>query len=140
MIARIALVGLLACALATSPTRAADTPDVLEELLFAPDLVMQYQRDIALTSQQRYAITKMIGQTQAKVLDLQWRLEEERTSLASLLSRPSVDVGEALDKADDVLTIERDIKREQLGLLIRIKNSLTPAQQKKLRSLQHRGS
>lgn len=127
-------------AVVASGARAADEPDVLQTLLFAPELVMQHQKEIALTSQQRYAITKMIGQTQAKVLDLQWRLEEERKALADILSRASIDVGEALEQGDEVLTLERDIKREQLALLIRIKNTLTPAQQKKLRTIQQRGS
>ena len=43
-----------------------------------------------------------------------------------------MDEQEALAQLDKVLATERDIKREQITLLVRIKDKLTPEQQAKL--------
>ena len=40
-----------------------------------------------------------------------------------------------LTKLDQVTAIEQQVKRANFGLLVKIKNQLTPAQQAKLRAL-----
>lgn len=106
--------------------------DPLARLLFPPELVMQHQADIGLKPEQRTAITSAIGELQGKVLDVQWRMQDAAKALAALLDRPVVDQTAALVQVDEVLNLEREVKRAQLTLLIRIKNTLTPAQQGKL--------
>ena len=106
--------------------------DPLARLLFPPELVMQHQADIGLRPEQRTAITRAIGELQGKVLDVQWRMQDATGQLAGLLDRPSIDQTAALAQVDEVLNLEREVKRAQLALLIRIKNSLTPEQQGKL--------
>jgi Spy/CpxP family protein refolding chaperone len=101
--------------------------------LFRPETVMKYQRDIELTDEQRTAITEAIKTTQGKVLELQWKLEDEQQELTKLFEAERIDAEVALTKADLVMGVERQIKREHLALLIEIKNLLTPSQQKKLR-------
>jgi len=49
-----------------------------------------------------------------------------------LVDGPRIDEGQALDQLEKILDLERQIKRAQLTLMIRIKNTLTPEQQKKL--------
>jgi Spy/CpxP family protein refolding chaperone len=46
-----------------------------------------------------------------------------------------VDEAQVLEQVDRILTLEREIKRAQMGLMVRIKNTLTPAQQTKLREV-----
>jgi Spy/CpxP family protein refolding chaperone len=106
--------------------------DPLSKLLFPPELVMQHQGDIGLRPEQRTTITRAIGELQGKVLDIQWRMQDAANQLATLLGKPSIDQAAALTQVDQVLNLERDVKRAQLTLLILIKNTLTPEQQAKL--------
>ena len=48
------------------------------------------------------------------------------------------DVELRLDEVDRILNLEREIKRAQVGLMVRIKNTLTPEQQKKLADIRGR--
>jgi Spy/CpxP family protein refolding chaperone len=93
---------------------------------------MQQQRAIGLKPDQRTAITRAVHEFQGKVLDLQWQMQDETQHLTELLDKPSVDQAAALGQIDKVLAVEREVKRAHIGLLIQIKNSLTPEQQAKL--------
>jgi len=106
--------------------------DPLARVLFPPELVMQHQQDIGLRAEQRASITKAIQDFQAKVVDLQWRMQEQSQRLATLLGKPAVDQAAALAQVDEVLGVEREIKRAHITLLIQIKNALSAEQQDKL--------
>ena len=106
--------------------------DPLARLLFPPELVMQHQQDIGLRTEQRATITKAIQDFQSKVVDLQWRMQEQSQRLASLLEKPAVDQAAALAQVDEVLGVEREVKRAHITLLISIKNTLSAEQQAKL--------
>lgn len=106
--------------------------DPLARFLFPPELVMQQQHAIGLKPEQRTAITRAIQEFQTKVLDLQWQMQDETQRLTGLLEKPTVDQGAALAQIDKVLAVEREVKRAHIGLLIQIKNSLTPEQQARL--------
>jgi len=113
--------------------------DPLAKLLFPPELVMQHQAEIGLKPEQRTAITRGIAEMQAKTIDLQWRMQEAATALATLLGKPVVDETAALAQVDSVLGLEREVKRAQLTLLIRIKNALTREQQDRLQEWKKTG-
>jgi len=93
---------------------------------------MQHQQDIALRPEQRAVITKAIQEFQTKVVDLQWRMQDQSQRLATLLEKPSVDQAAALAQVDEVLGVEREVKRAHMVLLIQIKNTLSAEQQAKL--------
>ena len=93
---------------------------------------MQHQQDIALRPEQRAVITKAIQEFQTKVVDLQWRMQDQSQRLATLLEKPSVDQAAALAQVDEVLGVEREVKRAHMALLIQIKNTLSAEQQAKL--------
>jgi len=135
---RIAFAPALALALVASagaqqPPQGAQPPDdPLARVLFPPELVMQHQQDIALRPEQRATITKAIQDFQTKVVDLQWRMQDQSQRLAALLQKPVVDQAAALAQVDTVLGVEREVKRAHLTLLIQIKNALTAEQQAQL--------
>jgi Spy/CpxP family protein refolding chaperone len=106
--------------------------DPFARFLFPPELVMQQQRAIGLKPEQRTAITRVIQEFQAKILDLQWQMQDETQRFAELLDKPVVDQAAALAQIDKVLAVERDVKRAHIGLLIAIKNNLTAEQQARL--------
>jgi Spy/CpxP family protein refolding chaperone len=110
----------------------------MAEQLFSPELVMQYHQEINLTAEQSKALRDEIQKAQAKFVDMQWDMQAEREKLVVLLKARPVDEGAVLAQVDKVLDREREIKKTQLSLLIRIKNQLTPAQQDKLTELRHR--
>ena len=114
------------------PTRSAQPDDPLARVLFPPELVMQHQQDIALRAEQRAVITKAIQDFQTKVVDLQWRMQDQSQRLAALLEKPTVDPVAALAQVDEVLGVEREVKRAHMTLLIQIKNTLSAEQQAKL--------
>jgi len=96
---------------------------------------MRYQEEIALTNEQRDAITQAMAEAQKQLVDLQWQSEAATKKLTDELSGTSIDEAVVLAQADRVLTLEQQMKKTHLGLLIRIKKILTPSQQTKLREL-----
>jgi len=106
--------------------------DPLARVLFPPEVVMQHQQDIALRPEQRAAVTKAIQEFQNKVVDLQWKMQDQSQRLVTLLEKPTVDQAAALTQVDEVLGVEREVKRAHITLLIQIKNTLSPEQQAKL--------
>ncbi len=109
--------------------------DPLRGILFPPEAVMQHQQAVGLSDEQKNTLKVEIRQAQLKFTELQWTLQDEMERLAFLLKQSNVDEKQAASQLDKVLTAEREIKRAQLMLLIRIKNNLTPAQQTQLREL-----
>jgi Spy/CpxP family protein refolding chaperone len=109
--------------------------DPFSRFLFPPELVMQHQGEINLQDTQRVALQTAIQQAQSKFVDVQWRLSAEGEKLARLLQGPVADEAQVLEQVDRILAAEREVKRTQIGLLVRIKNTLTPVQQAKLAKL-----
>lgn len=108
--------------------------DPLARHLFPPELIMRHQQDISLGAEQRTTITKAIQDFQAKTVEFQWRIEAETQKLGEMLSKPAADQTAVLQQLDQVLNVEREVKRAHIGLLVLIKNTLTAEQQAKLQA------
>jgi Spy/CpxP family protein refolding chaperone len=102
---------------------------------FPPELVMRWQSEIGLQDAQRSALSSAIQQAQAKFMDVQWKLSAEGEKMGRLLQGTRVDEAQVLEEVDRILALEREIKRTQISLMVRIKNTLTPEQQAKLSKL-----
>jgi Spy/CpxP family protein refolding chaperone len=109
--------------------------DSFDQFLFPPELVMQRQRDLALTPQQRTTITEAVKALQSGVVDLQWQIQDEQQKLHELLALATVNETAALAQVDRVLDLERSIKKLHLQMLIRVKGALTHEQQEKLKAV-----
>ena len=119
---------------AASAVAAQEPEPEFAKYLFPPELVMQHQQNLRLTAEQRTSITQAIRDLQLKVVDLQWKMQDEAQKLTALVEGPRVDEAQTLAQVDRVLGIEREIKRAHMALLVRIKNMLTPEQQDALRN------
>ena len=117
------------------PAPQAPGPDPLGENLFSPELVMSHQEAIGLAPEQKTYIRDELRKAQLKFTDLQWQLQDAMEMQGSLLKQNSVEEAAVLAQLEKVLATEREIKRTQLSLMIRIKNKLTPQQQARLREL-----
>ena len=109
--------------------------DPLGQSFFAPELVMQHQEAIGLSAEQKDYFKTEIRAAQLKFTELQWKLQDEMEKLVTLIKQPRVDEQQALAQLEKVLATEREVKRQQVTLLVRIKNKLTPEQQAKLSDL-----
>lgn len=114
--------------------------DPIGPSLFPPEFVIQHQEAIGLTSDQKDYLKTEIRQAQIKFTEDQWKLQDEVEKMAALVKQPHVDEQQALAQLEKVLAAEREIKREQVTLLVRIKNKLTPDQQAKLSDLRAKPS
>ena len=109
--------------------------DPLAQFLYPPDVVMRFQHEIGLDEKQRTAIKEAIQKAQSKFLDFQFDMQTEQVKLAKLLSASKPDETSVLSQVDKVLTLEREVKKTQISLLVRIKDLLSEAQQAKLSEL-----
>jgi len=110
-------------------------PDPLGEAIFPPELVMQHQREIGLTDEQKAFMRGEIQRVTVRFNELQWQLQDAMEALAITMKEGSVNEQQALDQLDKVLDTEREIKHLHIGLAIRIKNKLTPDQQDRLQQM-----
>ena len=108
------------------------------DALFPPELVMEHQIELGLDDSERQTLRGAVQQAQAKFTDLQWRLSAETERLNAILREPVLRESAVLEQVDRVLALERDLKRTKIALLVRIRNTLTPAQQAKLAELRTR--
>jgi Spy/CpxP family protein refolding chaperone len=106
--------------------------DPIRERLFPPELVMQHQAELGIDDRQRAALTKELAAFQSQIVDLQWKMSAAADDLARLLDAPRIDEARALAQADRVMSLEHDVKKSHLGLLIRIRNLLTDEQRAEL--------
>jgi Spy/CpxP family protein refolding chaperone len=93
---------------------------------------MGHAQEIGLDDTQRTAIRKEVQKAQSKFLDLQFDIQTEMETMVRLVKENKVDETKVLAQLDRVLSLEKEIKKTQISLLVRIKNTLTPAQQAKL--------
>ena len=115
------------------PPREQPSPDPFAGNLFPPELIMQNQAGLSLTEQQRSAMMAEIQRTQNQAASVQWRLQANMERLGAIMHQPKIDEGQALVQLDSVLALEREMKRAQITLLVRLKNQLTAEQQAFLR-------
>lgn len=114
--------------------------DPVAENLFPPDLVMAHQKAIGLDEAQKSFLRSELLKTQTRFTELQWQLQDNMETLVGLLKQNPVDEVQALAQLDKVLSSEREIKRAQITLMVRIKNKLTLEQQARLRQLRAESS
>lgn len=106
--------------------------ELLTKYLYAPEFVMAHEDAIGLSDFQRTAIQGAVKDVQSKATDVQFRLGAANVKLTRLLAGSTVDEAAVLQQIDQVLALEREVKRAQITLLVRIKNQLTAEQQAKL--------
>jgi len=134
---RMLVVTVLLFALGSTalPAQGPKPEDPLAQLLFDPQLVLKFAKELSLQAAQRTTIVNAIKEAQGHILDLQLQMAERHEELVKAMEPQRVDEKAAMARAESVLGLEREMKREQLQLLIRIKNALTQEQQDRLREL-----
>ena len=133
LIAFIALLTALCPLLAAADSKTATDP--FAGAFFPPELVLLARDRIALTPEQQQAFRARVEKTQSRSDELRAKLERETATLATLAKQERVDEASLLAQLDKVLDVERELKHLHVGLVVAIKNLLTPEQQAKLREI-----
>ena len=133
----VAVLGLaLACLLGAAPAATAqDAEPAFMAHLFAPELVIENMRELGLGKAQRRALLKDIQGVQSRAAEIRFDLLDAMEELDELAAAPELDEAAMLQVAGRVFDAEARIKAEHLGLLIRVRNALTPEQRERLREL-----
>jgi Spy/CpxP family protein refolding chaperone len=126
------LASLLALA---SPGHAEGEDPAFLRNFFAPELVLKHAREIDLTQAQRGALTKDIGQVTGATTELQLAMMDGLGAVEELSAGDPVNERALLEAIHDVLTAEMRVKEAHMGLLVRIRNLLTPEQRAELKRL-----
>ena len=109
--------------------------DPVADDMFPPDMIMQHQRELALTDAQKTSMRGEIQRTNNRYTELQWQLQDAMEALHETMKGNQVNEQLALQQLAKVLDAEREIKTLNMGMLIRLKNQLTPEQQMKLQTI-----
>jgi len=124
---------------ASPPRGFAPTPTVapnstsIEDHLFKPGDILDRQEALHLTAAQRDAIITDVRTTQTELVEVDAHMRAQRERLVQLLEPTRVDQAEAARVTAELVQSEVRGKTLHLGLLVRIKNRLTPEQQAQLR-------
>jgi Spy/CpxP family protein refolding chaperone len=102
--------------------------DPIGKQLFPPELIMSQSQKLHLDDKQRAMIKTEVQRAQSKFFDLQWEAKEAGDAMGQMLQQTPIDEARVLEQADKVMSLEREIKKIHLSLLIRIKNGLTREQ------------
>ncbi len=131
----VAVCGVGFLLLGGGPLGAHEALDGVSKHLFTPELLKMAHEAISLTQDQVSLVKQEMEKAQEEFRRLKEQLQPEVVALASLVSQDRPDEKTVLAQSDRVLSLERQIKQRQLGMLVRIKNALTPEQQAQLREI-----
>ncbi len=137
----IAAASIAASSFAQQPSPSPQQPpgdDPIGHYLVPPDLIMGHSQELNLQEKQRAAIKAEVQKAQSKFIEMQWDMREETEKMVRLLQQSPADEARVLEQADKVMALERDIKKTQLSMLIRIHNVLTAEQIAKLEAIRRR--
>jgi len=104
----------------------------LKAAFYPPKLVMMHQNDINLTEEQRENILSLINSNHSAHSRIRWDLQSKMDEMQALVTQDEVDLQQASKKLDEIMALEQQLKKMQLSALIKIKNTLTDAQEKQL--------
>ena len=133
-IAAILLLAVTCIALGAQPAHA-QTPAIpgnpateINQFFFHPRIVMAGADRIGLSRDQRQRLRELWEASQVQFRRQRFELGNAMTSIGALAVQHPVDEERILAQLDHVLDLEREIKRAQLLMLVRVKNLLTPDQ------------
>jgi Spy/CpxP family protein refolding chaperone len=130
----VTTLSLMMCVAGTAFADSTPGSDPIGDALIPPEVVMSHQQELGLSDAQLHAIRDDVLSAQHRFTTSQFELAAAQETLVGIIKQNRIDQPKALSALDDVLKLERDVKRAQLTLMIQIKNELTPDQQARARN------
>lgn len=115
---------------AATLTAHAGPEDWLKGGLVSPDMIQTLRSDLNLTPEQEGKMQSIISSAQEEGSGLEKTVREEQKALNSLLRTPDTSAEAAAAALDRLLAAEAPVKQLQLRTLIRLRDVLTPEQQR----------
>lgn len=103
-------------------------PDPFKGKLFAPDIILRNQAELNLTKKQFTAIKGAVVDVQANVAEHEWDVREAYQKTLALLDESPIDERKVVESINDLLLAENQVKKQQVLMLIRLKNLLNDEQ------------
>ena len=123
------VLGMFALLLSASAAIAAPSKaDVFKGKLFPPKIILQHQDALELSREQFTAIKAAVVEVQGNVAEHEWDLREAYMNVLEELDKTPVDEARVMDFVDKALIAENNVKKEQVAMLIRLRNLLTDEQ------------
>lgn len=102
------------------------------EHFYPPEMIMRHKAEINLSKEQQDYIIKVTQETESNFTAKKWALHDEMEAMKKLVEAEKVDEAKTYSQLDKIMALEAEIKKNKLGLMIKIKNKLTVEQKKKL--------
>jgi hypothetical protein len=102
--------------------------DPLRSLLIPPELIMGHQGALNLSEGQGEEIRELLASTQGEFSRAQWNLKRELERLNNLLRDRNSPDQAVLDQSEKVMTIEMEIKKLHLSMLLGVRRVLSDEQ------------
>ena len=103
-------------------------PDPFKGKLFAPDIILRNQTELNLSKEQFTGIKAAVVEVQSNVAEHEWDLREAYQKIMIALDESPVDEKRVLENVNDALLAENQVKKQQVAMLIRLKNLLNEEQ------------
>mgnify|MGYP001822717514 CR=1 FL=1 len=110
--------------------------DVFKGKLFPPNVILEHQAELKLSKQQFTAIKKSVVEVQANVAEHEWDVREAYQNIMIELDKAPIDEDTTLEYVHAALLAENQVKKQQMAMLIRLKNLLTDEQLAYLEAIQ----
>lgn len=122
--------------LCASPAHANGANEIFRGKLFPPNLILEHQDELELSREQFTRIREVVVAVQGNVAEHEWDMREAYLRIVDELDAVSIDEGRVIEIANEALLAENEIKKQQMTMLIRVRNLLTEDQIAYLRSLE----
>ncbi len=128
------LIVLFACVAVATAAAAGPKADMFKGKLFPPNVILEHQAELNLTREQFTAIKSAVVEIQATIAGFEWDMREAQQKVLAELDQSPVNEKRVLEHVSVVLAAENQLKKQQMTMLIRLRNLLTPDQVDYLKS------
>lgn len=134
-LAAVLAVLLLGFGLVTAAV-AQEKRDPFKGKLFPPNVILENQAELNLSKEQFTKIRAAVVEVQGNVAEHEWDLREAYMKIMAELDKTPIDEGSVLEHIDVALRAENQVKKQQVAMLVRLKNLLTEQQVQYLEGLE----
>lgn len=110
--------------------------DVFKGKLFPPNVILEHQAQLDLSKQQFTDIRAAVVAVQTNIAEHEWDLREAYQNIMLELDRSPIEEKRVLELVNAALLAENAVKKEQVAMLIKLKNLLNAEQVAYLESVQ----
>ncbi len=102
--------------------------DPFKGKLFAPNVILENQAELGLTKDQFTKIRATVVEVQGNLAEYEWDMREAYLKLMAELDESPISEDRVLELAEVALLAENQVKKQQMAMLVRLKNLLTAEQ------------